>query len=66
MNKRKIGLIIMIFAIFIMGIGIGLKLNNSEMNTNLFIIVGLILNGIGLLIIVTDKKKRISNLKINF
>jgi cytochrome c-type biogenesis protein CcmE len=57
MNKRKIGLIIMIFAIFIMGIGIGLKLNNSEMNTNLFIIVGLILNGIGLLILVTDNKK---------
>ncbi len=57
MSKRKIGLVIMILAIFIIGIGIGLKLNNSEMNTNLFLIVGLILNGIGLLILVTAKKK---------
>lgn len=58
MDKRKIGIGIMIVAIFTIGIGIGLNFSNSKMNTSLFTIVGLILNFVGLLILVTANKKK--------
>ncbi len=57
MNKKQIGIGIMIAAIFIIGIGIGLKFSNSEMETNSFTIVGLVLNAIGLFILISANKK---------
>jgi hypothetical protein len=42
----------MLIAIFILGMGIGLKLGESEMKTTLFTVMGLALSAIGLLILV--------------
>jgi LPXTG-motif cell wall-anchored protein len=57
MNNSKIGVGVMAIAIFIIGMGIGLKLGDSEMNTILFTIAGLALSAIGLLILVRANKK---------
>ena len=57
MNKKQIGIGIMIIALFVLGIGIGLKFNNSEMNNNSFTIAGLILNAVGLFILISTNKK---------
>lgn len=56
MNKRKIGIIIMIVALFVLGIGIGLKLSSPERNINLFTIIGMILNAIALILLISTNK----------
>ena len=47
----------MIVAIFILGIGLGLKLSSSEIDNTPFTIVGLILNAIGLFTLISANKK---------
>lgn len=56
-NRKQIGIVIMIAALFILGIGIGLKFGNSDINNNSFTIVGIILNAIGLFVLISANKK---------
>lgn len=57
MNKKKVGIGTMIAAIFVLGIGIGLKLSHSETNHLPFTIIGLVLNAIGLLTLLLAKRE---------
>lgn len=57
MDKKRIGIVIMIISLFILGIGIGLKLGNSEMDNTPFTVIGLLLNAIGLLVLLSANKK---------
>ncbi len=57
MNKKRIGIGLLIAGLFVLGVGIGLKLSNSEIGANTIIIVGLVLNSIGLSILILANKK---------
>jgi len=57
MNKNKIGFVIILAALFFMGVGIGLKTSNSAINTNVFTIVGLAMITIGFFLVVSNRKK---------
>ena len=57
MNLKRIGIGTLIVAIFVIGIGIGLKLTNSDMDSSIFSITGGILISAGLLILVLANKK---------
>lgn len=57
MNKKRIGIGLLIAGLFVLGVGIGLKLSNSEIGANTIIIVGLVLNSIGLSILISANKK---------
>jgi len=57
MNIRRLGMIIIIMALFCIGVGIGLKFKDPEMNTTAFTVSGLLLNAIGLFLVYWSKKK---------
>ena len=47
----------MIISLFVLGIGIGLKLGNSEMDNMPFTVIGLLLNAVGLFVLLSANKK---------
>ena len=57
MDKKRIGIVIMIISLFVLGIGIGLKLGNSEMDNMPFTVIGLLLNAVGLFVLLSANKK---------
>ena len=57
MNKKRIGIGIIIAGLLVLGIGIGLKFSNSEMSTNTYTIAGLVFNSVGLVVMLSVNKK---------
>jgi|GEM_PF-5859594 LPXTG-motif cell wall-anchored protein len=52
----------MAIAIFIIGMGIGLKIGDSEINTTLLTVIGLALSAIGLLVLASVNKKKMKSI----
>ncbi len=56
-KRIGIGIGILIAGLFVLGIGIGIKFTNSQIDANSFIILGLALNSVGLFTMIMANKK---------